>query len=108
MLDPNTWVDDGVYNIADDSSHPAHASNWKTSPKGNLFRTYRGITLTIFRGKKNNPVLCIAGPAKWGQRFIDLGAALNNPQAAINEAIKRTDAVIADDKILLAHEKEVK
>lgn len=102
MLDKNL-KDDGVYSLGDAFAHPAHVSHWKRSKSENLFRHYRGITITISPDKKRAGffVLCIAGPVSWGRKFWNLGAA--NPECALREAIRKTECQIENDKMLRKH-----
>ena len=74
-------------------------SGWQISRSGNLYLQYRSITLTLFPGKRSAKYsLCVAGPVGWGRRFYDLGAG--NLDAAVNEAIRKADHTIADDRVL--------
>ena len=76
----------------------SQVENWNTSKKGNLHRTYRHVTLTVFTGNRGGFVVCIAGPKKIGQKFIDLGAG--NLEDALKEAIKKSDLEIQQNRTL--------
>ena len=74
-------------------------TGWQVSKKGNLWKEFQGVTLTILPGKYNaRYVVCIAGPVKWGRKFIDLGAG--NISDAINEAERKAKKIVDNDLTL--------
>jgi len=81
-------------------------TGWQIARSGNLYKQYRHLTLTVFHKKKRGGFcLCIAGPRKWGRRFIDLGAG--NLDDALREAQYATDSVIKSDAAIATHVRRV-